>query len=317
MSENLNRRSFLKKSIVASAGAALGLSGGCNIDRQSAKGKKVFRVDTHQHFWHYNTKYFGWIDDSMSTLRRDFLPKDLEAELRKNSIDLTVSIQARQILEETDWLLALAKQNRFIKGVVGWVPLRSNSLETDLERFSQDKKLKGIRHCLEAEADDKYMLRDDFLRGISKLEKFDLTYDLLIRPRHIKYSVELVDKFPNQMFVVDHIAKPFIKEGKMEPWKRDLQQLARRENVYCKLSGMVLRASRDSSRQGFNRYMEAVLEMFGPERLMFGSDWPVCTAVVSYGQFLGIVRGFISSLSPAEQAKIMGLNAARFYNLEI
>ena len=318
MSENLNRRGFLKKSILASTGAALGLSLGCQTDTRMPKKTKAFRVDTHHHFWKYNTKEFGWMNDSLAVLKRDFLPNDLNAELRKTGIDFSVAVEARQTIEETEWLLALARENQFIKAVVGWVDLRSDSLEADLERLCRDRNLKGIRHVLHDEPDDKFMLREDFVRGIGKLLKFGLTYDLLIRPQHINCSIELADKFPNQMFVVDHIAKPLIKLGKMQPWKQEMRQLAKRENVYCKLSGMVTEASWDGwRRQDFDPYMEAVLEMFGPAHLMFGSDWPVCILAASYQQVVEIVTGFVSSLSPAEQAKIMGLTASKFYNFEV
>ena len=201
---------------------------------------------------------------------------------------------------------------------MGWVDLKSNSVEKDLEQFATHKKFKGVRHILQDEDDDRYMLRPDFRQGLTQLEKFGLAYDILIYPRHIKYACTLVHEFPHQKFVVDHLAKPLIKESKIESWKRDMKKLAQAENVFCKVSGMVTEASWESWRQeDFVPYMETLLEVFGPNRLLFGSDWPVCTVAAKYKQVLGIVNNFISSLSPVEQACIMGQNAIDFYNLEV
>jgi len=283
--------------------------------------ERTVRIDAHQHFWKHNKEEYGWIDDSMKILRRDFLPQDLVLELRElreNAIDFTVAVQARQSLPETDWLIELAEKNGFIKGVIGWVDLRNDLVERDIENLCQHKKFKGVRHILQGEEDNFFMFRKDFLTGISKLKKFDLTYDILIFSRQIKYVSELVNKFPDQLFVVDHIAKPFIKKGQLQPWKDYMRQLAKADNVYCKLSGMVTEASWESWKgEDFGPYLEAILEMFGPTRLMFGSDWPVCTVAARYEEVLGIVTNFISSLSDNEQARIMGLNAVDFYNLEI
>ena len=282
------------------------------------KKKRSFRVDAHQHFWIYNSEEYKWIDASMAKLQRNFLPPHLNKELKRNGIDFCVSVQARQTLQETKWLLELAQNNSFIKGVVGWVNLKSNSVEQDLEQFAAYKKFKGVRHILQDEDDDRYMLRPDFRQGLTQLEKFGLAYDILIYPRHIKCACTLVHEFPHQKFVVDHLAKPLIKEGKIEPWKKDMQELAKADNVFCKLSGMVTETNWESWRQeDFVPYMEILLETFGPDRLLFGSDWPVCTVAAKYEQVLEIVTNFISSLSQAEQARIMGQNAIDFYNLEV
>jgi len=276
------------------------------------------KIDSHQHFWKYNESEYDWIDDSMAVLRKDFLPADLWKELRNNGIDCSVAVQARQTVEETRWLLQLAMENDFVKGVVGWVDMRRIDVEDELENLALNRKLKGLRHVLQDEADDRFMLREDFLRGISKLKKFGLTYDILIFPKHIKYATEMVNKFSTQPFVVDHIAKPVIREGKIEPWRTDLQELALRPNVYCKLSGMVTEARwHNWEKDDFTACMEAVLEAFGPGRIMFGSDWPVCTVAAKYEQVLGIVTDFIRELSETEQAKIMGENAIEFYNLAV
>jgi len=282
------------------------------------KRKRSFKVDAHQHFWIYNQEKYKWIDVSMAKLQRDFLPSHLNKELKRNGIDFCVAVQARQTLQETKWLLELAQNNSFIKGVVGWVDLKSNSVEQDLEKFAAYKKFKGVRHVLQDEKDDRYMLSSDFKQGLRHLEKYGLTYDILIYPRHIKYACSLVSEFPQQKFIIDHLAKPLIKEGKIEAWKKNMQELAKADNVFCKLSGMVTEANWNSWKQeDFVPYMETLLEIFGPNRLLFGSDWPVCTVAAKYKQVLEIVTNFISSLSQAEQARIMGQNAIAFYNLEV
>ena len=275
------------------------------------------KIDSHQHFWKYNEADYGWMGPDMEKLRRDHLPDELGTILKSVGFDGSVAVQARQIPEETEWLLTLAAEHAIIKGVAGWVDLRSENVDVQLEHFAANDKLKGVRHVLQDEEDDRFMLGDDFVRGISRLEKFGLVYDILIFPRHVKYAVELVAKFPNQRFVVDHIAKPFIKKGEIEPWKADMQQLAGAENVWCKVSGMVTEAAWDGwKRRDFRPYMAAVLEMFGVDRLMFGSDWPVCTVAAEYRQVLEIVADFVASLSEDEQSKIMGSNAVDFYKLK-
>lgn len=274
------------------------------------------RIDSHQHFWKYNSKEYGWIDESMSVLRRDFLPEDLRKIYERNGIDGCVAVQARQCLEETEWLLGLAGRNQFIKGVVGWVNLVSKDVESDLARFTLNKKFKGVRHVVQDEPDERFIVREDFIRGVGSLGRYGLTYDILIFPQHIKYAAEFVGKFPEQAFVVDHIAKPSIKNGIVEPWRSDMRRLARFENVYCKLSGIVTEASRrEWKKNDFTVYMEAVLDIFGTDRVMFGSDWPVCTVAAEYEQVLEIVTDFIAALGQSEQAKIMGLNASAFYGL--
>jgi len=281
------------------------------------QGNKAVWVDAHQHFWKYNAVDYGWIDNTMSTLRRDFLPQDLQNEINKNAIDFIVAVQARQTLGETEWLLNLAEQNPFIKAVVGWVDLKANALEETLQDLCRNPKFKGVRHVLQDEPDPQYMLQDGFLNGIHKLEQFGLAYDILIFPRHIKYAVDFVSMCPNQMFVIDHLAKPFISKRQIDPWRSDMAQLAQAENVYCKISGLVTEGSWNNWKaQDFAPYMEAVVELFGPRRLMFGSDWPVCTLVATYEQVLHIVSDFIQSLSPAEQSAIMGLTASEFYKLK-
>lgn len=274
------------------------------------------RIDTHQHFWKYNPVEYGWIGPEMSALRRDFLPPDLEAEIRAAGIDGVISVQARQTLEETAWLLEMAAANDFIKGVVGWVPLVSTEVEKDLERFAAAPKFKGVRHVLQDEPDEHYLLREDFNAGIRALRSFDLVYDLLIFERHLPQTIEFVDRHPSQAFVLDHIAKPRIREGVIEPWRTNLRALARRENVWCKVSGMVTEADWEGwTPEGLRPYFDAVLEAFGPSRLMFGSDWPVCRAACAYRRWAEVVQAWAAPLSGHERDDLFGGTALRVYNL--
>lgn len=273
-------------------------------------------IDAHHHFWRYNPREYGWISDSMSVLRRDFLPDDLEGAIRAAGVDGVVSVEARQSLAETDWLLEMAEQHDFIRGVVGWVPLISEHLTGDLERLRGRKKLKGVRHVLQDEPDEHYMLREDFNRGIRQLKDFDLRYDVLVFERHLPQTVEFVDRHPEQVFVLDHIAKPRIRDRVMSPWQENLRELARRPNVSCKLSGVVTEADyRSWTPRELRPYMETALEAFGPRRLMFGSDWPVCLLASGYQRWHQIVREFASELSPDEQSWLFGRTAIDAYAL--
>jgi L-fuconolactonase len=273
-------------------------------------------IDSHQHFWHYEPVKHAWIDDDMAVIRKDFMPSDLEVVYKENGIDGCVAVQADQTLAETDFLLKLASEHDFIKGVVGWVDLRSSTIETTLETYSQHKKLKGFRHVVQGEADHNFLLRPHFLIGMSLLKKFNFTYDILIFPHQLGATLEFVKQFPNQKFVVDHIAKPYIKDGFYDGWAVLMKEIARQENVYCKLSGMITEAEYKLwTPEQIKPYMELVLEAFGPERLLFGSDWPVCLVAGNYSKVKSLVTDFISTLSPSEQAQIMGTNAINFYNL--
>ncbi len=275
------------------------------------------RIDAHQHFWYYTPQGYGWIGPEMTVLKQDRLPADLVPLLRAANLDGTVAVQARQTLEETQWLLDLADQHDFIRGVVGWVDLSSAELHAQLARFGAHSKFRGVRHVVQDEPDDQFMLREDFLRGISALARFGLTYDLLIFPRHLSAACHLVARFPDQPFVLDHLAKPFIKDGMLEPWATDIRRLAAFPNVVCKVSGMVTEADWQHWQPAdFRPYLDVVLGAFGPERIMFGSDWPVCTLAGSYEQVCGIVTEFIGRLSPGEQAAILGETAWQFYGLE-
>jgi L-fuconolactonase len=274
------------------------------------------RIDAHQHFWIYNAQEYGWISDSMSVLRRDYLPADLRKETAGVGIDGVISVQARQTLAETDWLLNLADQNKFIKGVVSWVPLVSESVSRDLERYANRPKLKAVRHVLQDEADDNYMLRDDFNRGIRTLKNTGLRYDILVYERHLPQTIRFVDMHPEQAFILDHVAKPRIRENALTPWKSNLLELAKRRNVYCKISGMVTEADhRTWTPQLLRPYLDAALEAFGSRRLMFGSDWPVCLLASSYRRWYQIVNEFAIQLTPDEQDRLFGGTAVEAYGL--
>jgi L-fuconolactonase len=274
------------------------------------------KIDSHHHFWTYDPVEYGWIDDAMRAIRRDFLPEHLRAEIAAAGVDGVVSVQARQSLIETQWLLYLAVHNDFIKGVVGWVELASPKAGAQLENAAANPKLKAVRHVVQAEPDDNFILRDDFNRGVRELKRFDLVYDILIFERHLPQTIRFVDSHPNQTFVLDHLAKPRIKDGLFEPWNKNIRELAERPNVYCKASGMVTEAdyTRWTEAQ-LQRYFDVVLEAFGPERMMFGSDWPVCLVACGYARWHELVSGWISKLSADEQARILGGTAMEVYRL--
>jgi L-fuconolactonase len=274
------------------------------------------KIDAHHHFWKYDSIEYGWIDDAMAVIRRNFLPEDLQAEIAKAGIDGVVSVQARQSLLETECLLHLATDHDFIKGVVGWVELVSPSAIIQLETYARNPKLKSVRHVVQAEPDENFLLRPDFNRGISELKRFNLAYDILIFERHLPQTIRFVDTHPDQVFVLDHIAKPRIKSGDIEPWKTNLRELAKRPNVYCKISGMVTEADYQTWTEAqLRRYFDVVLEAFGPKRLMFGSDWPVCLVACDYVRWHNLIKKFISDLSTNEQARILGDTAMEAYKL--
>jgi L-fuconolactonase len=275
------------------------------------------RIDSHQHFWRYNKEEYVWMSENQDSLRRDFLPEDLAPLLSSIDFDGAVAVQARQSVGETEWLLELSKQYSIIKGVVGWVDLCSPDIRLQLEKYASHSMLKGVRHLVHDEPSDTFMLRSDFQRGITALEDFGLTYDLLIFPKHLPYAIELVNKFPNQRFVLDHIGKPDIKNNRFHTWKEDINRLAKFENVFCKLSGMVTETKwRCWEEQDFSPYMNILTDAFGLDRLMIGSDWPVCTISGNYKSVMEIVINYIKKLTIDEQEKILGGNCMRFYNIE-
>ena len=273
-------------------------------------------IDSHQHFWKYEPVKHSWIDDDMSVIRRDFSPSDLAKVYQENSIDGCVAVQADQTLEETDFLIDLASINNFIKGIVGWVDLRAENIENVLEKYSTDKNVKGFRHVVQGEADHNFLLRPNFSRGISLLEKHNFTYDILVFPHQLGSVLEFVKKFPHQKFVIDHIAKPYIKDGYFEGWATMMTAIGKHENVSCKMSGMVTEADFNIwTPEQIHPYMDTVLEAFGSKRILFGSDWPVCLVAGNYSKIKKLTTDFISQLSKIEQNSIMGNNAIEFYNL--
>ena len=275
------------------------------------------RIDAHHHFWRFNSDEYDWIDESMACLRRDFLPGDLKPELDRAGFDAAIAVQTRQTLEETKWLLELAEASPFIAGVIGWVDLRSPNLRAQLQEFARNPKLLGVRHIVQSEPDDRFLLQPEFLRGISALEEFDLTYDILIYPRHLPVATEFVQHFPRQRFVLDHLAKPLIKSGSLEPWSSGIRDLAQFPNVFCKLSGLVTEADWKSWKpEHIAPYLDVALECFGPGRLMIGSDWPVCTVAGSYYQVMNIVMEYFSSYPGQVRNAILGGTAEKFWKLE-
>ncbi len=274
-------------------------------------------IDSHQHFWVYEPARDGWIDEHMGVLKHDFLPEELAFEFDANGIDASVAVQADQSERETLFLLDLAKRSTRIAGVVGWVDLASPRIDERLEYFSGYKKVRGFRHIVQSEPDNDFMLRAEFMRGISRLQEFGFTYDILIYPRQLPAAIELVERFPRQRFVVDHLAKPEIKVKNIEAWAAQIRRIAGNTNVYCKVSGLVTEADWHSwTLSDFDPYLDVVFESFGEDRLMFGSDWPVCLLAASYGQMKQIVENYVDRNALAAKDKIFGENATRFYDLK-
>lgn len=278
------------------------------------------KIDSHQHFWNYSAEEYPWIAAGMERLARDFLPADLEAVARPEGIAGSVAVQARQSLTESRWLVELAEQHLFIRGVVGWVDLRSDRVGDELAPLAAEEKFVGVRHVVQDEPDPRFLLGAAFVSGLEQLHQFGLTYDLLLYPSQLASAVELAGQLPEQPFVLDHLAKPGLKPpinvGDRDQWRRDIEALARHRNVCCKLSGLVTEAAwRQWQPADFRPVLDVALDAFGPERLMFGSDWPVCLLSADYAEVTGIIRDFIAALSPAEQDQIWGGTATRFYGL--
>lgn len=276
----------------------------------------MFRIDAHQHFWQFDAVRDAWITEDMQVLRQDFLPQHLQPLLAQAGMDGCVAVQADQSETETSFLLQLAAENDFIKGVVGWVDLQAENVEERLEYYSQFPKLKGFRHIVQGEQDDAFMLRPSFQQGIRLLQQFGFTYDILIYPKHLPYAIELVARFPQQKFIVDHLAKPHIKRGEISFWKQEIEHLAQHPNVCCKVSGLVTEADwKGWKGNDFAPYLDVVTAAFGTHRLVYGSDWPVCLLAARYEEQLNIVQKHFETFSEAEQARIFGGNAQQFYAL--
>jgi L-fuconolactonase len=277
---------------------------------------KNLLIDSHQHFWHYDAAKHVWMNDKMTVLKTDYLPTDLEPLLKKCDLDGCIAVQANQAEVENDFLMSLANQYDFIKGIVGWVDLKASTVAERLEYYQQFSKIKGFRHIIHDEPELDFMLQPSFLKGVSLLKNYGYTYDILIFAEHLPNTKTFVKALPNQPFVIDHIAKPTIKKGEIDTWKKQMQEIASFENVYCKLSGMVTEGDWSSwKKEDFTKYLDAVVEAFGTNRLMYGSDWPVCTLAANYEQQFGIVKDYFSKLSKAEQDQIFGINAYDFYKL--
>ncbi|GAB5522806.1 MAG: amidohydrolase family protein [Roseivirga sp.] len=275
------------------------------------------KIDAHQHFWQYDPVRDSWIDNSMSVLKRDFMPDDLRRDMESCKTTGSIAVQADQSEQETRFLLKLAAENPSIKAVVGWVDLQADDVAERLEHFAQNPRFKGVRHIVQAEADERFMLRPAFLRGIQALADYNLTYDILINPNQLGMALELVRQFPNQPFVLDHIAKPLIKDQVFDPWKEQIQELAKYSNVYCKVSGLITEADWHAWKpEDIYPYLDIVFEAFGIDRLMFGSDWPVCQLAGSYEVVCELLSCYLKSFSEDDKNKIGGQNAVKFYNLE-
>lgn len=275
-------------------------------------------IDAHHHLWKFNSVDYGWMDDSMEVLRRDYLPEDLKKEIAVLGLRGTVVVQARQMLDETSWLLELAENYPFIKGVVGWLDIRSEDFRSQLELYTSHPKLVGLRHVIHDEPDDDFMLRPAFIKGLEIMQEYDLSYDLLLFPKHLSRAIELVNMFPEQRFVLDHISKPYIKSGILQPWKDDIGCLSAQPNVWCKISGMVTEADHENWRyEDFVPYMSTVEEAFGSDRIMLGSDWPVCRLAGEYDVVMDIPFRYFRKLDDDEKERILGLNAIDAYKLKL
>jgi len=275
------------------------------------------KIDSHQHFWRYNPVRDAWITDEMAVLKQDFLPEQFARECAANGIDASVAVQADQSENETNFLLELANLNDRIAGVVGWVDLLSPRVVERLEHLSHFEKLRGFRHVAQAEKDERFLAREDFVKGVAQLRQFGFTYDILVYPKQLPAAIELVSRVPEQRFVVDHLAKPQIKTKKTEPWAAQMKEIAQNKNVFCKVSGMVTEADWHNWKpEDFKPYLHGVFEAFGAERLMFGSDWPVCLVAASYRQVKQLIEDYVKGYSEADKDKIFGGNAEKFYRLK-
>jgi len=273
-------------------------------------------IDAHQHFWQFDPVRDNWINEEMAIIQHDFLPQQLEKILFENGIDGSVIVQSDQSEKENEFQLNNAAQYDFIRGVVGWVDLQAVDIEEKLLYYQQFKKLKGFRHVLQGEPQRDLMLQPAFKNGIGLLNKYGFSYDVLIFPDQLKYAAQLAAAFPDQPFVIDHIAKPKIKDGLIADWKKDIFSLAAHENVVCKISGMVTEADwKNWKAEDFTPYLDVIVAAFGTDRIMYGSDWPVCLVAADYAKTKQIVDDYFSQFSADEQAAFYGKTATAFYKL--
>ncbi len=274
-------------------------------------------IDAHQHFWHYNPTEYGWMGDDMGVLRRDHLPEDLKPLMRASGVTGTVAVQARRTLSETDWLLELAERHAFILGVVGWLDMASPDYEADLERRAENEALVGIRELIHDMPDPEFAVQDGHVKAVAALGRHGLAYDLLLRPQHLASAIRLVDMLPDQRFVVDHMAKPDLKRGRLDSWIRDMRELAQRPNVWCKVSGLVTEADwSDWTFEQLEPAIDASFEAFGTGRVMFGSDWPVATCAATYAGVAGLAVRYAQRLSEGERRAFLSGNCRQFYGLK-
>jgi L-fuconolactonase len=286
------------------------------VDDDLSLGLGSETIDAHQHLWRYTPQEYGWIDEDMEALRRDFLPRDLIEAMASADIDGTIAVQARQTIEETRWLLDLADANDAIRGVVGWAPIAGEEFPGVMEEFDGRAKLKGLRHVIQGEKDEHYILREDFNSGIRTMLGSGLVYEILIYERHLADTIEFVDEHPDQVFVLDHMAKPLISAGMIEPWATRMRELGQRDNVWCKVSGMVTEADWKAwTPQKLTPYLDVAVEAFGPARLMAGSDWPVCLVASGYAQWFEVLRTYFAGFSEAERRWVFGGTAIEVYGL--
>jgi L-fuconolactonase len=274
------------------------------------------RIDAHHHLWRYTPEEYGWIDEDMAALRKDFLPPDLVREMAAAGIDGAIAVQTRQTMDETRWLLNMADECDAIRGVVGWAPIAGEDFPGVMEEFEHRPKLKGLRHIIQGEKDENYILREDFNSGIRTLRGSGLVYDILVYERQLPQTIDFVDEHPEQVFVLDHMAKPLIRQGLLEPWASRMKELGKRENVSCKLSGMVTEADWNNwTPEALRPYLDVAVEAFGPNRLMAASDWPVCLVASEYGRWFDVLRQYFAGFSQTEQDRIFGGTATAIYGL--
>lgn len=274
------------------------------------------KIDAHQHFWLYDSAKHIWMDDRMDTIKQDFLPNNLLPHLQNSGLDGCVAVQANQAEEENEFLLSLSHENSFIKGIVGWIDLRAENVEKQLEYYQQFPKIKGFRHVIHDEPDLDFMLGKAFMNGVSKLNRYGYTYDILIFEKHLPNTLKFIEALPDQPFVIDHIAKPLIKDYVTEDWATNIKKVANFKNVYCKISAMTTEADwQNWKKSDFTKYLDVVVETFGTDRIMYGSDWPVCQLAATYEAQFEIVKDYFSSFSQEERGKFFGGNAVKFYKL--
>lgn len=278
----------------------------------------MLKIDSHQHFWIYHPVKDAWITEELKAIQKDFLPPDVWLLMQQSGIAGCVAVQADQSERETEFLLGLAQKHNFIKGIVGWVDLQADNIEDRLIYYHSNPLVKGFRHILQGEADDKFMLGEKFLHGISLLYQYNFTYDLLIKPQHLPCAAQLVSMFPDQRFVIDHIAKPSIKDGILDGWREGMEALSAYPNVYCKISGLITEADWTSHQPAdFLPYLDVVFKAFGTDRVMFGSDWPVCNLAGGYPAVLNTINSYVSQLRLSDQENFWAKNAIRFYGLDV